>query len=264
MQDVHPIGTTAGKPLSDRRHHHHTAAALKCPRCESTNTKFCYYNNYNLSQPRHFCKNCRRYWTNGGVLRNVPVGGGSRKSAKRSKAKAKAKSKPEPKTSTATSSGGEGNGVVLDQNARTEPKQVERALVPPDVGQAMTMISNPDPGPGPNSNLNPDPLGFGEILPTEEWEMSGGQEEEKLQGLAGGIDLDPTVRIEDILQSRGSEGGVVALDWQGNDQHGLGLFDDQSYWSQATTSFDDHHLQQQWPDNHSNSSNYDSLSLFLP
>ncbi|KAK4395158.1 Dof zinc finger protein DOF3.1 [Sesamum angolense] len=24
---------------------------LKCPRCDSTNTKFCYYNNYNLSQP---------------------------------------------------------------------------------------------------------------------------------------------------------------------------------------------------------------------
>ncbi|PPD84748.1 hypothetical protein GOBAR_DD18323 [Gossypium barbadense] len=50
---------------------------LKCPRCDSTNTKFCYYNNYNLSQPRHFCKNCRRYWTKGGALRNIPVGGGT-------------------------------------------------------------------------------------------------------------------------------------------------------------------------------------------
>ncbi|MED6185421.1 hypothetical protein PIB30_056952 [Stylosanthes scabra] len=57
---------------------------LKCPRCESTNTKFCYYNNYNLSQPRHFCKNCRRYWTKGGALRNIPVGGGTRKTHKRS------------------------------------------------------------------------------------------------------------------------------------------------------------------------------------
>ncbi|KAJ8755981.1 hypothetical protein K2173_024526 [Erythroxylum novogranatense] len=57
---------------------------LKCPRCDSTNTKFCYYNNYNLSQPRHFCKNCRRYWTKGGALRNIPVGGGSRKNNKRS------------------------------------------------------------------------------------------------------------------------------------------------------------------------------------
>ncbi|KAG8057116.1 hypothetical protein GUJ93_ZPchr0002g25087 [Zizania palustris] len=52
-----------------------------CPRCESRDTKFCYYNNYNTSQPRHFCKSCRRYWTKGGSLRNVPVGGSSRKSA---------------------------------------------------------------------------------------------------------------------------------------------------------------------------------------
>ncbi|XP_078443460.1 uncharacterized protein LOC144712921 [Wolffia australiana] len=52
---------------------------LRCPRCDSSNTKFCYYNNYNISQPRHLCKSCRRYWTRGGVLRNVPVGGGCRK-----------------------------------------------------------------------------------------------------------------------------------------------------------------------------------------
>lgn len=43
------------------------------------NTKFCYYNNYSLTQPRHFCKTCRRYWTEGGSLRNIPVGGCSRK-----------------------------------------------------------------------------------------------------------------------------------------------------------------------------------------
>ncbi|XP_057536408.1 dof zinc finger protein DOF2.4-like [Amaranthus tricolor] len=58
----------------------------KCPRCHSTNTKFCYYNNYSLSQPRHFCKTCRRYWTKGGNLRNVPVGGGCRRN-KRSSSK---------------------------------------------------------------------------------------------------------------------------------------------------------------------------------
>ncbi|XP_030543578.1 dof zinc finger protein DOF1.4 isoform X2 [Rhodamnia argentea] len=52
---------------------------LNCPRCDSSNTKFCYYNNYSLTQPRHFCKSCKRYWTRGGTLRNVPVGGGCRK-----------------------------------------------------------------------------------------------------------------------------------------------------------------------------------------
>ncbi|CAO2827887.1 unnamed protein product [Amaranthus hypochondriacus] len=55
---------------------------LKCPRCDSSNTKFCYYNNYSLTQPRHFCKTCRRYWTKGGALRNVPIGGGCRKTKK--------------------------------------------------------------------------------------------------------------------------------------------------------------------------------------
>lgn len=57
---------------------------INCPRCNSSNTKFCYYNNYSLSQPRYFCKTCRRYWTEGGSLRNIPVGGGSRKNNKRS------------------------------------------------------------------------------------------------------------------------------------------------------------------------------------
>ncbi|XVE54652.1 hypothetical protein DITRI_Ditri03aG0099300 [Diplodiscus trichospermus] len=93
MQDIHSIGGGrlfgGGGGGADRRlrpHHHQNHQALKCPRCDSLNTKFCYYNNYNLSQPRHFCKSCRRYWTKGGVLRNVPVGGGCRK-AKRSKTK---------------------------------------------------------------------------------------------------------------------------------------------------------------------------------
>ncbi|KAK8514484.1 hypothetical protein V6N12_009186 [Hibiscus sabdariffa] len=58
-------------------------AALKCPRCESIDTKFCYFNNYSLSQPRYFCKTCRRYWTRWGALRNVrPVGGGCRRNKK--------------------------------------------------------------------------------------------------------------------------------------------------------------------------------------
>ncbi|KAK4370924.1 hypothetical protein RND71_010399 [Anisodus tanguticus] len=92
MKDIHPIGGVGGRCFGgggDRRlrpNHHQNHQALKCPRCDSLNTKFCYYNNYNLSQPRHFCKSCRRYWTKGGVLRTVPVGGGCRK-GKRSKPK---------------------------------------------------------------------------------------------------------------------------------------------------------------------------------
>ncbi|KAK4750772.1 hypothetical protein SAY87_004254 [Trapa incisa] len=108
MEDIHAIGGEVfvgivgdgggGGGTGDRRLRtlHHLSEkhqALKCPRCESLNTKFCYYNNYNLSQPRHFCKDCRRYWTKGGVLRNVPVGGGCRKN-KRSKQKSSAPGEP--------------------------------------------------------------------------------------------------------------------------------------------------------------------------
>ncbi|KAD3069266.1 hypothetical protein E3N88_37146 [Mikania micrantha] len=68
------------KPIQIQQQQQHIShEALKCPRCDSSNTKFCYYNNYSLSQPRHFCKACKRYWTRGGTLRNVPVGGGCRK-----------------------------------------------------------------------------------------------------------------------------------------------------------------------------------------
>ncbi|XP_015886622.1 dof zinc finger protein DOF4.6 isoform X2 [Ziziphus jujuba] len=72
------------RPMLERRTRPQKDQALNCPRCNSTNTKFCYYNNYSLSQPRYFCKTCRRYWTEGGSLRNVPVGGGSRKNKRSS------------------------------------------------------------------------------------------------------------------------------------------------------------------------------------
>ncbi|XP_076918643.1 cyclic dof factor 1-like isoform X2 [Bidens hawaiensis] len=52
---------------------------LPCPRCDSMNTKFCYFNNSNINQPRHFCKSCQRYWTAGGTMRNMAVGAGRRK-----------------------------------------------------------------------------------------------------------------------------------------------------------------------------------------
>ncbi|XP_047313037.1 dof zinc finger protein DOF1.4-like [Impatiens glandulifera] len=71
------------------------ASSMECPRCGSINTKFCYYNNYNKTQPRHFCKACKRHWTKGGTLRNVPTGGSrptrkTKRQQKKSKATAAA------------------------------------------------------------------------------------------------------------------------------------------------------------------------------
>ncbi|KAL3522238.1 hypothetical protein ACH5RR_015072 [Cinchona calisaya] len=79
---------------------------LKCPRCGSTNTKFCYYNNYNKSQPRHFCKACKRHWTKGGTLRNVPVGGGR----KNKRLKTTANATTTTTASKATATGGRNYG----------------------------------------------------------------------------------------------------------------------------------------------------------
>jgi hypothetical protein len=50
--------------------------APRCPRCDSIDTKFRYYN---MFQPRYLCKRCRRYWAQGRSLRNVAIGGGGRK-----------------------------------------------------------------------------------------------------------------------------------------------------------------------------------------
>lgn len=72
IQSSTPRSTTMKRSLPTQQ----SDSNLNCPRCDSTNTKFCYYNNYNKTQPRHFCKACKRHWTKGGTLRNVPVGGG--------------------------------------------------------------------------------------------------------------------------------------------------------------------------------------------
>ncbi|KAG8374554.1 hypothetical protein BUALT_Bualt10G0007500 [Buddleja alternifolia] len=82
--------------LESRKVRPHKEQVANCPRCNSTNTKFCYYNNYSLTQPRYFCKTCRRYWTEGGSLRNIPVGGGSRKN-KRSSSSSSSSNPPSKK-----------------------------------------------------------------------------------------------------------------------------------------------------------------------
>ncbi|XP_074562667.1 uncharacterized protein LOC141819225 [Curcuma longa] len=97
MQEFGPLaGRVFGGGWAAAQHQRQQPA--KCPRCESTNTKFCYYNNYNLAQPRHYCKSCRRHWTKGGVLRNVPVGGGCRKS-KRGSSSSSSKPPSQPSAS---------------------------------------------------------------------------------------------------------------------------------------------------------------------
>ncbi|KAL6582882.1 hypothetical protein OROMI_004960 [Orobanche minor] len=87
------------------------AGIIKCPRCDSPNTKFCYYNNYSLTQPRYFCKTCRRYWTKGGALRSVPIGGGCRKNKKIIKSSSSSSANYSKDNSGISSSHGGGGGL---------------------------------------------------------------------------------------------------------------------------------------------------------
>lgn len=104
------------------------AEPLKCPRCDSTNTKFCYYNNYNKSQPRHFCKACKRHWTKGGTLRNVPVGGGRKNK--------RLKTSNNATTSTATATAGRVSTHVAVQS------QLQRQNLPFSLGDDQKNLSD--------------------------------------------------------------------------------------------------------------------------
>ncbi|KAG2334984.1 hypothetical protein Bca52824_006164 [Brassica carinata] len=125
--------------------------ALKCPRCDSTNTKFCYFNNYSLTQPRHFCKACRRYWTRGGALRSVP---------------------------NQNSSGGGGGGSSCSGNSKSQDSNTssdqyhDRAMAnnqmgpPPSSTSLSSLLSSYNAGliPGHDHNNN-NILGLGSSLP---------------------------------------------------------------------------------------------------
>ncbi|KAL4297785.1 hypothetical protein GQ457_12G006280 [Hibiscus cannabinus] len=263
MQDIHSIvgggrifgGGGGGGDGRLRLQNHHQVQPLKCPRCDSLNTKFCYYNNYNLSQPRHFCKSCRRYWTRGGLLRNVPVGGGCRK-AKRSKTKPTSEitavpahqlikdnshSSSEGSTQTLTaansnsnnnknSSAGAASGVVASRSSSLNVSDSKLYGNPYNSGMTTEIGS-----------LNDEtvPFGFEQAQWLQQLKMvsMGGNEI-----ITGGLLLDQTVQVElSGLHNRsegGGCGGFGPFDWEGSGDERTALVDlcnhtdDQTYWNQ--------------------------------
>ncbi|KAJ4824037.1 hypothetical protein Tsubulata_007433 [Turnera subulata] len=145
------LTVTGGGAISTTHPPHKPNEPLPCPRCDSISTKFCYYNNYNLAQPRYFCKGCRRYWTHGGSLRNIPVGGGSRKNSKRSSRSATSTSS----TTTANSS----SSTITSASALVNDHQYESVSMPvsanPDSGLP---VSKADINNVPDHGLNMQPL----------------------------------------------------------------------------------------------------------
>ncbi|XP_050214806.1 dof zinc finger protein DOF3.4-like [Mercurialis annua] len=136
----HPIGQQNNTPGPQRLHHPlpNLHESLLCPRCNSVNTKFCYYNNYNMSQPRHFCKDCRRYWTHGGALRNVPVGGGTRKNSKRPRSSSSS-------TTTSTTSSSSTTNTGNSTRSSLTPTTADQ----PDQSSAPTTGDHPDQSSAP-------------------------------------------------------------------------------------------------------------------
>ncbi|XP_058194321.1 dof zinc finger protein DOF5.4 [Rhododendron vialii] len=284
MQDIHSIGGGGGRFFGgggggvDRRlrpNLHPNNQSLKCPRCDSLNTKFCYYNNYNLSQPRHFCKSCRRYWTKGGVLRNVPVGGGCRKTKR---------SKPKPSSKKSNShSSSESSSLTASTTAPKTPP----ATASPSTSTPTTLLNFPESrffsfpvdhstGGGVFTEIGSFTsmmtaandhsfLGFnigdisgagyrlhqeneGTVVRDERSEHQWDQQQPEMEELSAGF-LDRTAQIDlSGTENRGNHGGVGTLDWQGGGDQAM--FDlagtvDHAYWSQT-----------QWPDN--------DHSLYLP
>ncbi|XAR62452.1 hypothetical protein NMG60_11017206 [Bertholletia excelsa] len=137
--------------------------APSCPRCASSNTKFCYYNNYSLSQPRYFCKGCRRYWTKGGSLRNVPVGGGCRKGRRPRAAR---------------------------------PSNDERVT-------ASLVGSPPSPGPGasdpPPSSSNPAEIDLAAVFAKFVNQSSGIEDSEMVGSDLSGSNPNPDTRLEEAM-----------------------------------------------------------------
>ncbi|XP_077216110.1 uncharacterized protein LOC143850748 [Tasmannia lanceolata] len=256
MQDLRSMASGNGRIFSgDRRMRPHANQALKCPRCDSLNTKFCYYNNYNLSQPRYFCKSCRRYWTKGGVLRNVPVGGGCRKN-KRSKAKSSSDLQKDRKSSSHSSSESSSltaattteasassssalfnfpsSSLLPSENPSNNPENLAEASdsgIFPASFTSLMNVSNPS-----ILGLNFSDLSPFRLQQENQHNMTSMVEELKIQEqTAGFIDQSITAEFPPV-QNRMINGGLTPLEWQTNGDQGLfnlpGSIDQVYYWGQ--------------------------------
>ncbi|KAJ6793844.1 dof zinc finger protein 2 [Iris pallida] len=221
--------------------------ALKCPRCDSSNTKFCYYNNYSLSQPRHFCKACKRYWTRGGTLRNVPVGGGCRKNKRVRKAPATATTAaaslllPHTSSTTTTSSSDHLKSLFFDlpssaaavaSNMMNLVSTSAFPALPPtyDLQPQMSALGGIRFSSGRPSDQKFQ-LGFGSSL--ADLQQAGSflnsyqphYDQELVNVDTNGIfELPKQVKVEGKNNANGRSGGV-GIEWQDQDPYNLNQFD---------------------------------------
>ncbi|KAK7284776.1 hypothetical protein RJT34_19529 [Clitoria ternatea] len=137
-----------------------------CPRCGSSNTKFCYYNNYSSNQPRYFCKGCRRYWTKGGSLRNVPIGGGCRKS-RRGKYNKTIRSQANNELDHSEDDLRRGSSSLVPDGPNIDLAQVYASFLNQKPDHVQTMFHNPSPEHSSLLNTTHD-LGHGVVALSDE------------------------------------------------------------------------------------------------
>ncbi|KAL3655270.1 hypothetical protein CASFOL_001056 [Castilleja foliolosa] len=272
MQDIHGFG--GGRRFfggGDRRlrpHNNPNHQAVKCPRCESLNTKFCYYNNYNLSQPRHFCKSCRRYWTNGGVLRNIPVGGGCRKT-KRSKQKNNSGGPSRRRKSNSRSSSSESSSLTAAATATSAtPPSATTAVAEEGFPDSRLFSSNPNSfnhQPVVNQSETPDgqitveigafasvmapPVDVMGLSMADIQTTSYGMVKQGNQAL---VEDNSGLGMGNLTPAISNDGLTADLDWGRGGGGDQGLFDltaavDPAYWNQNQWTYNDQSLNYRLP-----------------
>ncbi|XP_061341870.1 dof zinc finger protein DOF2.2-like [Gastrolobium bilobum] len=185
---------------------------LRCPRCDSSNTKFCYYNNYNLTQPRHFCKTCRRYWTKGGALRNVPIGGGCRKNKSVSVSNSVAKVSATKMKAVASELGRSGLGHGYDHELPLTP-----ILWGSPQNTHLLALMRASQNQNQNPNPNPSPMSINAVTVKEEGNLMGSQSHMVTEPLIGNGLLNPRTLGYDAVGQAPSL-GLFSSFWRNNQE----------------------------------------------
>ncbi|XP_058751165.1 dof zinc finger protein DOF5.4-like [Vicia villosa] len=252
MQEVHIMRSHNNQNLHQNHNH-----ALKCPRCDSVNTKFCYYNNYNLSQPRHFCKSCRRYWTKGGVLRKVPVGGGSRKSKHSKNSKTVSSSSTTIAPAATTPQEADEYKSNSESSAFTTTATEAIAIAKTPISNAtneqvnnftglITRSSKNDVFMLRNNIIDASSFRFG-VNHHHQHQQQYGNDQVQREDSSGFCQLQQQSSHQrlSLLNQQQLSNGFGSLDWQGNCLFDVPNTVDESYWTYS-----------HWSDHHFNHSSY--------
>ncbi|KAL7126438.1 hypothetical protein ABFS83_14G187300 [Erythranthe nasuta] len=127
--------------VNGESHQQQQPTPLRCPRCNSIDTKFRYFNNSDPAQPRHHCWSCNQKWTVGGKLRNVPIGG-KHKNNKQTKESSSTRTDPQTQLSQPPLRLGEERLQYLQSltpMATMVPQRFDTTIIQPIINMSTTV-----------------------------------------------------------------------------------------------------------------------------